>query len=274
MKIALYIRHEGLMRLLFDLWEDHDVRIDEAWTGYDGMKPPVLQGDEDIIVSTIPHMELNWLQSKKPVIAYVTDPIHPTARPGFDYWQKQANFIAIGAENCYPPEFTVPVSNYIPYAVKNYSIYNGKINKVLVVNRKPDHRLEEITRGAFGEAYDVARLLGDMPYTIAHEFNRAKFKQMYADYKVLFYFSNSPFTIVMYEAMTVGMPIVAYNHCIGWWTSVIEKYFTKRSIHPKEIRQMLQEELDKPIQAVSYPVSTFEDIKTKWNNLFNEVTNA
>ena len=277
MKIALYTAHEGLLRMLLDLWSEHEVRIWKKWEGYGRLKVPAIIGDEDIIVSTMPHSELNWLVTTKPIIAYITDPVYPTSRPGLDRWKKEKNFIAIGAENCYPKDIIVPVSSYIHYAMINYPIYNGQTNKVLDVNRKPDMRLKEITSCALGSgahALDVATMMGDLPYTLANEPHPILFKQMYADYKVLFYFSNSPYTAVMYEAMKVGIPIVAYNYTLGNWISVIEQYFPKRSIYPEEIRKMLQKELDKPAEKVIYPFPSFEEIKTKWNNLFNEVLNA
>ena len=197
MKIALYIAHEGLMRMFLALWKEHEVRISSKWEGADGLKPEILKGNEDIIVSTIPHNELNRLNTDKPVIAYITNPIYPTARPGFALWKDRKNFIAIGTEHCYPEELVVPVSYYIPYAMKNYPSYNGMVNKILVVNRNADDRLMEITSGAlYGhmsaeeKVYDVKKLMGDLPYTLAKEPNPSVFRQMYADYKVLFYFSG------------------------------------------------------------------------------------
>lgn len=281
MKIALYIRHQGLLMMLLDLWEDHEVRIFPEWDGQRRLGLSSIVGDEDIIVSTIPHHELNWLDTEKPVIAYATDPIYPTARPGFGFWEGRKNFIAIGAEDCYSLKYFIPVSDYIPFAVKDYPTYNGSINKVLIVNRKPDQRLTEITRGALhGKMYaedkihDVAKMMGDLPYMVAWEPNVEKFRQMYADYKVLFYFSNSPFTIVMYEAMTVGIPVVAYNFAIGVWTAVIEKYFPKRDVWPDEIRRMLKEELDRtpPGPPVDYGNPSFDEIKQRWNDLFEVMT--
>jgi len=145
----------------------------------------------------------------------------------------------------------------------------------LIVNRKPETRLMETTRGALGSkvGYDVARMMGDMPYTVAREPDIPKFKQMYADHRVLFYYTNSPYTIVMYEAMTVGMPVVAYNHAIKSWTSVIERWFPKRSIYPDEIRVMLKEELDKasPGQPVEYSIPSFDEIKQRWNDLLESM---
>lgn len=280
MKVALYVQHQGLLMMLLGLLEDHEVRIFSEWEGQGRLGIPSIVGDEDVNISTIPHHDLNWLNTEKPVIAYVTDPVYPTARPGFEFWGKQKNFIAIGAEDCYPLKYVVPVSGYVPYAMKNYPIYNGSINKVLIVNRKPDIRLMEITRGALhGKMYaedkvhDVAKMMGSLPYVVAQEPNPEKFRQMYADYKVLFYFSNSPFTIAMYEAMAVGIPIVAYNFAIGAWTSVIEKYFPKRDIWPDKIREMLGEELDRipPFSSIEYGAPKFDNIKQRWNDLLGSV---
>jgi len=59
---------------------------------------------------------------------------------------------------------------------------------------------------------------------------------LYAAYNVLW----SPF-----QSSTVGIPVVAYNHAIERWTSVIEKYFPKRSIFSNEIRDVSKMRLDK-----------------------------
>lgn len=266
--------------MLLDLWEDHEVRIAPEWEGQKRLGILSIRGDEDVNVSTIPHHDLNWLNTEKPIIAYVTDPIYPTARPGFEFWQGEKNFTAIGAEDCYSPEYVVPVSDYIPYAMKGYPSYSGRINKILIVNRKPDVRLMEITRGALhgvmyaeDKVHTVAKMMGGLPHVIAREPSGEKLRQMYADYKVLFYFSNSPFTIVMYEAMTVGTPVVAYNAAIKNWVSVIEKYFPRRDVHPDKIRSMLKKELDRtpPCSPVEYGNPPFEIIKQRWNDLLGSV---
>lgn len=281
MKIALYIQHEGLFRMLLRLWEDHEVRLYPDWEGQKRMGITPLQGDEDLIVSAIGHHELNWLNTDKPVIAYVTDPIYaPTAGLGFKYWLQQENFTVIGAENCYPPEYVVPFSDCIPYAAGGYPSYNGSINKVLIVSRKPDQRLMAVTREALhgvmyaeDKVHDLAKMMGDLPYVVAREADITKFRQMYADYRVLFYFSHSPFTVVMYEAMAVGIPVVAYNSVHFGWTSVIEKWFPKRTIYPDEIRKMLKEELDRivPRRPKDYGNPLFGEVKRKWNDLFGRL---
>lgn len=281
MKIALYIQHEGLLRMLLHLWEDHEVRIYSEWEGAMRLAMPPLLGDEDVIVSAIGHHELNWLNTDKPVIAYVTDPIYPpTAGLGFKYWLEQENFTVIGAEDCYPPEYVVPFSDCIPYTIGGYPPYNASINKVLIVSRKPDQRLMAVTREALhgkmyaeDKVYDLAKMMGDLPYVVAREADITKFRQMYADYKVLFYFSHSPFTVVMYEAMAVGMPVVAYNSVHFGWTSVIEKWFPKRSIYPEEISKMLKEELGRipPGPAIYYGNPSFDEVKQRWNDLLESV---
>lgn len=273
MKIALYIRHQGLLMMLLDLWEDHEVRVFPDWSRREELEISMICDDEDIIVMTIPHHELNWLNTEKPVIAYMTNPIYHTARPGFEFWAARKNFVVVSGEDCHPPEPFLSVTAYIPYAMKDYPLYNGRINKVLVVNRKPNERLMAATRGALGEVYDVAAIMDDLPHTIAAESSIEKFRQMYADYKVLFYFSNSAYTIVMFEAMTVGVPVVAYNAIAYGLTSVVERYFPKRSVYPNEIRRMLKEELDRtpPCSPIDYGNPSFGEVKQMWNDLFEVI---
>lgn len=275
MKISLWLRHDGLGRLLMNLLSDHEVvaaQDADNWV-YKVLGLPYCDGTEDVRISTTPHYDLGSYGSTKPVVAYVTNPIYPAARPFFEQWLGKRNFHPIGVEDCYSESAVVPYKRLIPYALVGYPRYNPTIDKVLVVNRRPEVRLREITKGALREEYTVARMMGNLPYIVARQPNLEKFKRMYADYKVLFYFSNSPFTIVMWEAMTVGMPVVAYNAAIKRWTGVIERLFPHRGTDPDEIRRMLREELDRdpPSLPIEYDILAFSDVKQMWNDLLESV---
>lgn len=275
MKVSMWLRHDGLGRLLMALLSDHKVFATpdaDNWV-YKVLGLPYSDGSEDVRISTMPHYDLGLYRSAKPIIAYVTGPIYPAARPFFNQWMGKENFHPIGAEECYSDDFVVPYERTIPYGLTGYPRYDPTINKVLIANRKPEERLRQITAGAIHEEHGVAEMMGDLPYVVAREPGIERYRQMFADYKVLFYYSNSPYTIVMYEAMTVGMPVVAYNHAIKSWTSVIEKFFPNRSIYLDEIREMLKEELDRvsPSQPIKYDIPSFEAIKRTWNDLLESV---
>lgn len=275
MKVSLWLRHDGLGRLLIDLLSDHQLVAtpDDNNRLYSALSLPVTDGTEDVRISTIPHHDLNTYDDDKPTIAYITDPIYPTAQPAFDRWLKKKNFHCIGAEDCYSERLVPPYESLIPYAVTGYPTYAPSIDKVLVVNRRPDHRLKEITLGVCKKAMTMAEVLDRLPWVLANEPDQKRFKQMYADHKVLFYFSNSPFTIVLFEAMTVGMPIVGFKAAYRGRTEIMERYLPSLSADIGEVRRMLRAELDRrpPSPPIDYGIPRFEDVKRQWNSLLESI---
>lgn len=268
MKIGLFAKHAGLIDLLDSLWEGHDVRLAPRWDHY----PKTWQGDEDIIVSTLPY-DPESLLTGKPTIVYYTDPTFPDFQKMIQEKFDNKQVTVIGAENCYPEDlFIRGVTEFIPFAVNptRYPPYVGWKPIVSVVNRKPLERWDDVVRGATGVGLPLKDFMGDISYEIVNEENETHFRQKYADNRVLFYYSNSPYTIVMFEAMAAGMPIVAYDQHHRWdHEKPIHKYLTFYSTDRDQIRLWLRMYLAAQPVKVEYPqLPKFEKVREQWNLLF------
>ncbi len=268
MKIGLHCQHVGLIGMLSDLWKEHDILVSD--------KP--ISEDVDIIVSTLPHFDLEQYNGKKPVIAYVTDPIFPDIKSKIEFLKKEKWFKAIGAEDCYPEKYVpITIDEYIPFAVnpKNYPEYKGAINKVLVVNRKAIDRFLECATGTRLSPFLLSEFMKDFKWILANEPDNTIFKNMYRDYKVLFYFAPSPFTIVMFEAMAVGMPIVALTHNQVERDipekNPIRKYLHIYSTDKNQLYEKLNMFLDNPPVKIKYDFMPFDEVKNKWELLFKSI---
>lgn len=272
MKIALYAEHGGLIKMLVDLWKDHDVRLYPRWDKY----AHEVQGDEDVAVLTLPYRE-EWFNPKIPTIVYFTDPLIIGEKNYRDVADRQAEqygtHIILG-EDCYPEEWTPRnIEGEIPFAVYPlyYPPHTGWKPVVAVINRKAEKRWEECVRGIERKIIPLDEYLEGIPFEIIDIDDDDKFKKAYADYRCLFYFSNSPYTLVMFEAMTVGMPIVAYNHCQTGRSKPIEKYLNVFSTDREEIRSLLQMLLEERQPEVQYSLTPFQEVQQKWNELFERV---
>jgi len=270
MKIGLAAEHAGLIDLLCNIWCDHhDVRLHPQWAG---SKLPDWQGDEDIIVSTLPY-RIESLKTGKATICYFTDPTWPKEREEVQKLLKEKKITVIGAEDCYLPEhFVEGVTEFIPFALNpdNYPVYQGDVPVVAIANRKPIERWEAVVRGAKGLFIDIASFLKVFAWVIIKEDYHWKYKQKLAQSRVLFYYSHSPFTIVMFEAMTIGIPIVAFDHTHAAKNNVMHKYLFNCSTDQKQINEWLSDYLAKPPTRVEYPaLPNFMEVRAMWDDLFN-----
>jgi hypothetical protein len=272
MIIGLYAKHAGLIQMLADLWQGmgHEVRLSPLWPGFS----KTWRGDEDIIVSTLPY-DKESLTTGKPTIVYYTDPTFPYLQKNVQDLFDAKAIQVIGAEDCYLPEhFPQGVTRFIPFAVnpKEYPVYRPDRNEVIVVNRKPEERWKEVIRGATGVYMDLDAYLDGIPYRVVNDTDTGSFRQNYARSKVLFYFSNSPYTLVMFEAMTVGMPIVAFNHHHAAKSHPIEKYLNLYSTDRDHIRSLLRRflELDGEHLRQKYPaLPSFDVVQKMWDYAFH-----
>lgn len=269
LKIGLWAKHAGLIDLLLELWREHDVRLAPRWDKY----PPTWQGDEEIIVSTLPY---DNPATDKPLIYYYTDPSFIDMQKRVQKEKDEGRAIVIGAENCYPDQFFIKgVEKFIPFALNptRYPPYTGFRPAVSIVNRKPLVRWDQVVRGASGVGQTLEEFLGWTPFEIIDEYDTNRFwLRGYSENRVLFYFSNSPYTIVMFEAMTVGMPIVAFDHHHAWdHEKPIHKYLTQYSTDRDQIRLWLKEHLEnKNPSRVTYPLlPNFEEVRDLWNKQFD-----
>ena len=263
----MFVQHEGLMRMLSDLWEDHEVRIDEV---YPPFPLPRIDGTEDIIVSTLHHRDLPLHSVEKPIIVYATDPFLTVYRDMI--LENPDRYYVVGAENCYPESWFVPVKEWIPFAIKpeRYGMYEGTKNKVLVVNRRANARFLECSRGTTLDDF-----LDGLDWDLARTPDKDELIKMYREYKVLFYFSNSPYALVMFEAMQVGIPIVAYTHNqieeLYPDKNPIKKYLPTHLTNKQDIHDALNGFLNNDPIVSNYNFIPFTEIKQKWNNLFERL---
>lgn len=271
MKIGLFAQHAGLIDLLTTMWEGHDVRLAPRWDKY----PKTWEGDEDVIVSTLPY-DPESLRTGKPTIVYYTDPTFPEYQRLVQQGKEAGDLTVIGAEDCYPDDlFIFGVTQFIPFAVRpaNYPPYTGWKPRVAVIQRKPYERWDQVVRGATGVGMTLEQFMEGIPYEVVEEWDTNRFRLHYTEDRVLFYYSNSPYTIVMFEAMTAGMPIVAFDHHHRVKQSVIHKYLTHYSIDRDQIRTWLKEYLDSLPKRQEYPaLPTFDEVWEQWDRLFYETT--
>jgi len=270
MKIALNAKHWGLIDLMYGVLRNHDVRLQEPFDGH-----MVHQGDEDLIISTFAYTDLPDYKGDKPLIIYATDPVPLFILDKFREVQKQKNVTIVISERCYPQEVQPILKSYteIPFAIdaNRYFPYTGEINKVLIANRKPHDRWDEIIKGVTGLGCPLSEYLEGIPFDIAAIQSNAEYRETIGKYKVMFYFSNSPYTIVMFEGMTLGIPMVGFNHFNISSSSPVEKYLHNYSTDKDEIRRMLKLELDKPVKKESYNIIGMDDAVSRWDKLIKEI---
>jgi len=268
-RVKLFARHWGLIDLMHDVLKHHDVRLQEPWEAHVTHK-----GDEDIVISTFAYQDLNDLKGDKPVILYATDPVPLFMLDRFKAIQKEKWLTVVLSEKCYPQEICPIEKEYteIPFAIdaSKYAPYSGTLNKVLVANRKARDRWTECVRGATGLACSLEEFLGDIPFDILEIPDKNTYRQLFPKYKVMFYYSNSPYTIVMWEAMTLGMPMVGFNHHHVSTYKPIEKYLPNFSTDRDTVRKMLKDELAKTPQRVVYNINSYESVVAQWDKIIEE----
>jgi hypothetical protein len=116
--------------------------------------------------------------------------------------------------------------------------------------------------------------MGNIPWHHPNEPNFNRFVLEYSERRVLFYWSDSPYTIVLFEAMTSGMPVVALRTPCPGRVDPLKKYlpedhiFTSIEAAKRKVREYLA--LDSP-QRVNYPLFSYEEIQGKWESLFKQL---
>lgn len=310
-KIGLFSRHSGLTRLLRDLWGGNfDLSIFER--DQQNRMIPEFDGREDVYFSTLHHWDLldkdgvqetvavhgpsiiaplsqrllDWqFDGSKPLIVYCTNPFIDAMRKRVFSWLDQPWFHTIGSENCYHPDTFCPVEKFIPFSVwpPGYPKYNGSIAKCLIVQKHPLDRLNAIM-GEWVNPKPVTpfanlnQIMQDIPFHWSREPNYKRFTKQYADYRVLLYWSNSPYSIVLFEALAAGIPIVALRTP---WTGEVDplsKYLPEGSIYSnldearERIRQYLREPAPAPVYYPNYP--GFSEICEEWRSTITNIVES
>ena len=274
MKISLYGKHWGLVSHLRDLLEgDHEVSVVDANTFPAQFNLREQKFAPDVHISTFPYDDIKFYNKTIPLILYATDPVYPHVIKEVKEIQKWQGCLAVAAEACYPPDhWPINPDRSIPFAINpaKYIPWIGGKNRVAVVNRKARERWVEVVRGATGIVFTLEEFLAGLPFDILNIEDNGQYRHALSQYDVMFYFSSSPYTLVMFEGMGIGMPMVGFNHHHHSIYKPIEKYLNHYSTNMEEVRNMLKTKLLEPKKEV-YPVLDFATIKSKWNLAISDV---
>lgn len=273
MRTEIFAKHWGLADLLRNLLEKDNEVLFNLEYGLFPERYNFKYGHGDVHISTFPYDDIKSFKKDKPIVLYATDPVPERVFKEVVEIQKWPGCITIAAEPCYPKSFwPITYEFEVPFVIdiNKYVPWKGGINRVAVVNRKTEDRWKEVCRGATGIAYTLEQFFGiDIPFDVFKIESDTEYRQKLSEYDVLFYFSNSPYTIVMFEAMGIGMPIVAFNHHHLSTYKPIEKYIENRVGAIEDTRIKLKEALANP-KKVLYPIIPFENVVHKWNFILKE----
>jgi hypothetical protein len=265
-KITLYAAHGGLINMMKDLLEDHEVEV-VSNSAYVSEEPRANNGG--LVISTFPYRDLGSLSVGQKVIVYATDPFPD---PGiFLEVQGRPNTVVVGDVDgltVYPKElYPIRPQFEIPHSVKEgrYPKHIGDVNAVAIVNRKPYYRWLECTNAAFGSTSTLEEFLREVPYHVLHIPDDKDFFETVSRYKGVFYFSNNPYTLAMFELMAMNMPMVAFSGC-RYGPSVMDKYLGK-TFSDKYLVKNAVSSIIKNNQPTIYPLNNFEECKAKWNEV-------
>jgi len=281
MKIELFARHWGLADLLRNIFEkDNEVIINKDYGTFPKQYNFNYGENGDVWISTFPYEDLKLFKKDRPIILYATDPVPFWMTKEVEDIQKWKGCITVAAEPCYPKHIWPINYEFIaPYAIdlSKYKMWTGGINKVAVVNRKARERWKEVVGGGLGLHYELEQLFEKIPFDIFSEENPKNpmfydidlYRETLSKYDVLFYYSNSPYTIVMFEAMSIKMPIVAFPHNHLCTYKPVEKYIENYDYTIDGLRTRLKLALANP-KKTEYPLIPFDNIVKKWNTILNE----
>lgn len=209
MKVALLSRHEGMDYYFRDVLEDHEVKRFQC----DKEKP---DDSFDVYVVGLPTSDIaEVIKFGKPIISYpcLWDYRNIGEAPGYKAMKEALDkglLRVVLNSHAWMPSFqeTFPgvQFNYIPYAFKNLRFnWTGDEEKVIVVNRRPEDRLKPFTD------LSLAKVLEGMDYEVHTWTPRDEVLKRMSKCRAILYYSNSPWTLVFCEAMSMGIPIVTFD---------------------------------------------------------------
>lgn len=269
MKVGVLSRHWGMTDYFKGVLKDHEVKI------YD-MGHDKIQNDCDVYVVGLPVLDLKHvLPLNKPVISYPAlwdwnPDYNESGYPQLKEAIERGKFTMVINDNCWTPSlhklFPELQVEYIPYAFDNVPKWTGREAKVVVAIRDVN-RLKSYTDQS------LQQVLEGIPYELHTYTDRPKLLQRFADCRAMFYFSNSPWTLVFCEAMSVGTPLVTFNeHPTGDYANVAGDVKTinaalKRLLASQELaRQYSERNL-----RLANRIMNFEQTKDDWNKLLSRV---
>lgn len=273
MKVEIFGKHWGLVSHLRDILEkDHEVSVVEAKSFPKQFNLKEQEFKPDVHISTFPYDDIKYYDKKTPLIIYATDPVYYYVYNEVKAIQNWEGCTTITAEPCFPEEyFPIKSETSITFAInpEKYHQWTGGEHKVAVVNRKARERWTECVRGATGIPYSLEEFLGDIPFDVLEISDNEEYRKTLSRYDVAFYYSNSPYTLVMFEEMGIGMPMVGFNHHHDSIYKPIEKYLHQYSTNIDDVRSMLGAKLAKPEKEV-YSIPSFDMIRFQWNEVLNK----
>jgi hypothetical protein len=215
------------------------------------------------------------LPESKKVIIYATDPFIELDL--FLRFQDRKNVIVVGDSdgiNVYPSSlYQIEPKYIIPHAINpdKYPKYTGEMGTIAICNRKPIERWNDLSNGIFKRIISLDEFLGDVPYRILQIPDDKDFFSELAKYRAVFYYSNNPYTLMMFELMTMGMPMIAFGHS-RYGDTVMRKYIQNVSTDKDEIKKFLSDKLSQAPKAEKYSIYPFAKAKAEWNKIICELT--
>jgi len=273
MKIGLCVTHGGLTKMLLDIFEDHEVVIHNNSVFTENQ---IRFTDEDVIISTFPYRDLDYLDKSKPLIIYATNP--------FTKWtdnllklqeQDWVTVVDYDEGKPYLPElFPIKPKFSIPHCIKpgRFPKWIGDRDYIVVANQKVTDRIYSLTSGVYGKDIAIEDLLYGVPYIIPHLVNNDLFHEILAHSKGVFYFSNNPDTLFLFECMSMGIPMVGFDAFANHKkikVHPVRKYLKYYSTNPRQIRQWLLDFIRNKYDIINYNYVPFNEVKKRWNEVLN-----
>lgn len=275
MRVSLFGKHWGLVSHLRDILEkDHEVSVVAAAEFPSQFNLREQKFQPDVHISTFPYDDIKHYDKKTPLIIYATDPVYHYVFEEVKAIQNWDGCLVVAAEPCFEQSnWPIKWDREITFSIdpEKYYPWTGGIHKVAVVNRKARERWTECVRGATGIPYSLEEFLGDIPFDIIQIDDNDLYRKTLSQYDVGFYYSNSPYTLVMFEEMGIGMPMVGFNHHHTSTYKPVEKYLKDYSTNIDDVRSMLRAKLAKPVKE-TYSIPTFDMIRFEWNKAINDIT--
>jgi hypothetical protein len=271
MKIALNYRHQGLGNQMLEMLSDHEV-VDYS------RLPDNAQIHEEILISCVSHNDLPYIPDTLKVILYATDGMAPEKVALFKNFQKRPltrvvideDAMLFADKTLYPIE---RIDGVIPLVINPEKMpkFKGTIKKIAICNKKPEARWDMLSYGLWGKTNLLSDFLKDVPYDIVHIQDYKLFYETISQYSGAFFFSHSQNCLMLYELMTMNMPIVGFDFSLTDNPGIIvKKYLHNYSTNQKQITTMLNNLIAHP-KPEYYHQMPFTEAKARWNKAIKEL---
>jgi hypothetical protein len=272
MNIAVISRHEGMDYYFKDILEDHEL------TFYNVGNSEEPKAGHDVYVVGLPVKDIqSVIKFGKPIISYPCLWDYQKFTQGGGYEAIKAGLDAdlltvVMNDNVWSEKlrqgFPAIQTEYIPYCFKGLPRWIGDEEKAIIVCRKPEDRLKVHTDKS------VKELMGDLPYEVHTRTEHFTMLDRMSSCRVLFYFSNSPWTLVFCEGLSMGLPIVSFNK---FPTGDFANVAANNEVQATDaIKRLLQDKgLAQQYSArnlrLADRIMNFEQAKEDWNKLLRRV---